>query len=102
MIKDFNSMVWVSQVKPGMDSIAPMELLPIVIAAAIWGPKWAGFTVRSNCHNEAVVSVINSGCCEHELMMHLMRCLLFFAAKYNFVLVAKHIPRITNTLVDAQ
>ena len=78
-----------------------MELLPIVIAAAIWGPKWAGCTVRSNCDNEAVVWVINSGRCEHELMMHLVRCLFFFAAKYNFVLVAKHIPGISNTLADA-
>ena len=85
----------------GMDSIAPMELLPIVIAAAIWGPYWIGRTVRSNCDNEAVVSVINSGRCEHELMMHLLRCLFYFAAKYNFILVAKHIPGISNTLADA-
>ena len=90
-------MVCVSQVKPGMDSIVPMELLPIVIVAAIYrwllqsqsgggpkvGPKWAGCTVCSNCDNDTVVSVNNSGRCEHELMMHLMRCLLFFAAKNN-------------------
>ena len=30
-----------------------------------------------------------------------MRCLFFFTAKYNFVLVAKYIPGISNTLVDA-
>ena len=57
--------------------------------------------MHSNCDNEAVVSVINSGRCEHELMMHLMRWLFFFAAKYNFVLVAKQIPIISNTLADA-
>ena len=34
-------------------------------------------------------------------MMHLVRCLFFFAAKYNFVLVAKQIPIISNTLADA-
>ena len=64
------SWVNISQGKPGMDSIAPMELLLIVIAAAIWSPKWAGCTMCSNCDNEAVVSVINSGHCEHKLMMH--------------------------------
>ena len=89
------------QGKPGMDSIVPMELLPIVIAAAIWGPKWAGCTVRSSCDNEVVISVINSGRCEHELITHPVRCLFFFVAKYNIILVAKHIPGITNTLVDA-
>ena len=33
-------------------------------------------------------------------MMHFVRCPFFFAAKYNFILVAKHIPGITNTVVD--
>ena len=63
-----------------MNSIAPMEPMepiPNVIAAAIWGPKWAGHTVRSNCDNEAVVSVINSGHCKHKLTMHLVKCFLF-------------------------
>ena len=46
------SWVNISQGKPGMDSISPMELLLAVIAAAIWGPKWAGCTVCSNCDNE--------------------------------------------------
>ena len=65
-----------------------MELLLIVITAAIWGTKWAGCTVGSNCDNEAVVLVINSGHCEHELMMHLVRCLFFFVARYNFIKTA--------------
>ena len=39
------SWVNIPQGKPSMDSIASMELLPIVIAAAVWGLKWAGCTV---------------------------------------------------------
>ena len=33
-------------------------------------------------------------------MMDLVRCPFFFAAKYNFILVAKHIPGISTTLAD--
>ena len=36
----------------GMDSIAALELLPIVIETAIWGPKRASCTAHSNCDNE--------------------------------------------------
>ena len=75
-VREVESCTFCGSLKHQKASIAPMELLPIVIAAAIWGLKWAGCTVRSNCDNEAVVSVINSGHCEHELMMHLVSFLL--------------------------
>ena len=36
------------------------ELLPIVIAAVIWGQSWLGHQVVSQCDNLAVVIIINS------------------------------------------
>ena len=39
--------------------ITSKELAPIVIAAAIWGSEWRGKTVRAQCDNEAVISIIN-------------------------------------------
>ncbi len=41
--------------------ITVKELVPIVLAAAVWGPRWKGKTVRARCDNAAVVSIINSG-----------------------------------------
>ena len=53
------------------------ELLPIVVAAAVWGPEWAGKTVRARCDNQSVVAVIISGTCREAEAMHPRRCLTF-------------------------
>ena len=42
-------------------SIAPKELLPIVIAGFLWGASWRGQLVTAHCDNMAVVEMVNSG-----------------------------------------
>lgn len=60
------------------------ELLPIVVATAIWGPQWYNKSVRCLCDNEAVVHIIiNTGTSKHPAIMSLMRCLYFITAKHN-------------------
>ena len=51
--------------------------------------------------NAAVVAVINSGSSRENSLMHLMCCLTFIMAKYNFVVSAAHIRGIHNDLADA-
>ena len=63
------------------------ELLPIVIGAAVWGSQWRGMSVRCLCDNAAVVAIVNSGRSKVERVMHLMRSLSFFLARWNVVLV---------------
>lgn len=48
----------------------------------------------------AVVQVLNAHTAHDEHLMHLLRCLLFIEASYNFVLVAAHIPGVHNELTD--
>ena len=43
---------------PGFASIAAKELLPIIVATAIW---WKGSAVICHCDNEAVVASIKGG-----------------------------------------
>lgn len=81
--------------------ILAKELLPIVIAAAIWGKGWRGRTVLCRCDNAAVVALINSGYCKHETAMHLLRCLFFIAAHFDFDIFARHIPGSLNVAADA-
>ena len=38
--------------------IAAKELVPVVIAAVLWGPHWAGRHVWFHSDNEAVVTII--------------------------------------------
>ena len=78
--------------------IAAKELVPIVCAAAIWGTR-SRICFRSD--NMAVVEVLRSRTSRDDLLMHLLRCLVFYAAYFRFDFVADHIPRTRNTAADA-
>ena len=90
-----------AQVLGNSIDILAKELLPIVIAAAIWGKAWRGHTVFCHCDNAAVVALINAGYCKHETAMHLLRCLFFIAAHFDFDIFARHIPGSLNVAADA-
>ena len=51
--------------------------------------------------NAAVVAIVNSGRSKVEKVMHLMRCLSFFLARWEMSLVCSHIPGIQNGAADA-
>ena len=40
--------------------IAAKEMVPILVAAAVWGRRWRGLTVCCHCYNEAVVASIQA------------------------------------------
>ena len=83
----------------GLD-IVVKELLPIVMAAAIWGSQWKGCFVTNHCDNEAVVAVVNSRSSRNRHLMHLLRCLCFYEAHGQFRLKAKHLPGVCNGRAD--
>ena len=77
------------------------ELVPIVLAAALWGQRWVGKTVMARCDNSAVVAVINKGSSKEPEVMQLLRCLTFIQAKHQFDLLAAHIQGKVNVRADA-
>ena len=80
--------------------ISAKELIPILIAAVVWGEAWQGCRIKAHCDNSAVVAVINSRYCKDHTLMHLLRCLFFIEAKRQFKLVAVHVPGRHNSLAD--
>ena len=82
-------------------SIAAKELLPILVAAAIWGSRWQKKTICFHCDNAAVVAVIKGGYCKDRYMAHMLRCLFFLEAKFQFSCVSVHVPGVLNTIADA-
>ncbi len=72
--------------------ITVKELLPIVMAVAVWGHLWKGAMVSCRCDNMAVVTIVNSGRSKMDRAMHLMRCLSVFLARWDVSLVFQHIP----------
>ena len=83
------------------ESIALKELLPIVIACALWGRHWRNQFVKFHCDNLGVVALVNSGCSKIPQLMHLLRCLFFIRAHFQLAVSAVHVPGIENTLADA-
>ena len=93
-------LAWSSVPKMRGKNIATQELLPILVAAAVWGSQWRGRCVQCWCHNEAVVAVITSRGSRDKELMHLLHCLFFLEASFQFSLVASHIPGANNTRAD--
>ena len=77
------------------------ELLPVVVAVALWGHLWRGRTVLCRCDNAAVVSIVGSGRSTHELAMHLMRSMFFYTAVHQLVVVTEHVAGRDNEVADA-
>ena len=82
-------------------NITAKELLPIVLAAAVWGRDWEHRSVLCRCDNEAVVHIINTGTSKDPIAMGLMRCLYFIAAKFKLLISASHLAGNLNTHADA-
>ena len=82
-------------------SIAFLELVPIVVAAHLWGHAWSRLRVQFLCDNLAIVNVLNSGTSKSHDIMHLLRLLTLEACRHNFVFLAAHIPGRDNSAADA-
>ena len=82
-------------------SIALKELLPIILACALWGPLWSHKQVQVQCDNAAVVDILRTKTSKCTEIMHLLRCLHFFTAQHDIVLRATHLPGIQNVAADA-
>jgi hypothetical protein len=82
-------------------SIALKELLPIVLACAIWGACWSHKRIQVLCDNAAVIEMINAKTSRCRDIMHLLRCLHFFLAYHDCTLHAVHIPGVLNVAADA-
>ena len=69
--------------------ITAKELLPIVIAAALRGHQWKCKCICFRSDNMAVVDILKSRTSRDQLLMHLLRFLVFYAAFYRFNFVVR-------------
>jgi hypothetical protein len=76
--------------------ITVKELVPIVMAAAIWGADWQGRTIMARCDNTA-----DWGSSRDKEVMHLVRCLAFIKAKHQFEVVVTHVRGVAGGWCDA-
>ena len=83
------------------ESIALQELLPIVLACAMWGRQWRNAQCLVHCDNRGVVELVNAGYSRVSQLMHMLRCLFFIRARFQMDVVVFHVPGVENTLADA-
>ena len=81
--------------------ITQKEVLPVVLACAVWGREWNKRQVVVHCDNEAAVVVLNSGYSRDPHIMHLLRALFFIKAWYQIDMTVCHISGKVNTVADA-
>ena len=82
-------------------NIATKELLPVVVASAMWGRNWSGSHVCFHVDNTAAVSVLQTRSARDPQLAQLLRCLFFYSAVYHFQYSAVHIPGPDNLAADA-
>ena len=82
-------------------NIATKELVPIVLAAGIWGARWQSRHILFRSDNMAVVEILKTRTSKDEVVMHLLRSLHFLCAKHDFRISATHIPGVENISADA-
>ena len=81
--------------------IAVKELVPVVIASALWGRSWYRLHIRFHVDNMAVVAILKKQSARSPIAHHLLRCLYFYTAFFQFDYTAEHIPGVLNTAADA-
>ena len=81
--------------------ISIKELLPIVIATAVWGHHFRGKTIHVRSDNVAAVTAINNQTSPVKEISHLLWCLAFITARFNLRIVASHSPGHLNEVADA-
>ena len=82
-------------------NITAKELLPIMLAAGVWGRAWTSRFVEFRCDNEAIVGVLTSWRSREPLVMYLLRGLALVAMEFSFHLRAIHIAGAANSAADA-
>ena len=82
-------------------NIAAKELLPIVVALAIWGHRCAVTRVTLYSDNYAVVQCLETRSAKDPNLVHLLRCLFFFLAHHNVSYRVFHVAGKNNCAADA-
>ena len=80
--------------------IVVKELLPIVLACAVWGPQWGARCMVIHCDNQAVMASLRSRTSRHTHCLHMMRALVFVEARRSFHLRPQYISTKVNHLAD--
>ena len=84
----------------GNTNIAILEMLPLVLAASLWGCKWSGLRVLFRSDNMSVVWAVNKGMPKEPQLLGLVKQLAKLSILHSFQYRCVHIPGVNNTEAD--
>ena len=93
--------VWPSQTLAWSTSMTWLEIIPILVACAVWGPSWRGRRVTFHCDNSGVVGACSKGWSRDPRLMSILRQTWFLSATYGFTYRVVHVPGFVNSTADA-
>ena len=82
-------------------NIALLEIFPILVLVASFGPKIQNSKILFHCDNSAVVAIVNKQTSTDKLIMKVVRPLVLLLLEYNINLKTEHIPGVNNVLADS-
>ena len=90
----YQGSVWFAGMWPefGDINVAIEELIPIIIAAEVWGLSWSRKRVLFKSINSAVVAVLKSGLCRDRHLDYCLRGLAIRAVLFSFTCSVCRIP----------
>jgi hypothetical protein len=81
-------------------NIAILEMIPLILAAQIWGRSWSGKCVRFFTDNQAVQFSANSLLPSDTHLAALVRELAIISVQFDFRFRVEHLPGKENVLAD--
>lgn len=81
-------------------NIAVLEFYPIVLAIHLWGSEIRNRSVVCHTDNMSIMHVINNQTSKNPMLMNLLRRLVLKCLRLNVVLLAQHIPGLSNIQAD--
>ncbi len=82
-------------------NIGIKEMIPIVVAASMWGNSWQRKRIAFKSDNMSVVYCLRNGTCKEKHLAFLLRELSLLAVLKHFTFTAAHIPGRKNSKADA-
>ena len=81
-------------------NIAILEMLPLVLAASLWGSKWSGLRILFRSDNMAVVWAVNKGMPKEPQLLGLVKQLAKLSILHSFQYRCVHLPGVNNREAD--
>ena len=77
-----------------------LEILTIIVALKLWGPRWKGIRLTVRCDNEVAVTVLNTGRCRNPFLTSCLREICYLSVLFEFEARAVHLPGESNCAAD--